>query len=517
LNVDVGQIIAGKYELVRLLGKGAMGEVWAATHNSLGGEFAIKLVEPADDIEAETAAGRFQLEAQIAAKLSRKTRHIVSVSDHGEESGLAYLVMELLEGESLEQKTKRVGPLSVPDVAAIVSQVARALSLAHEEGIFHRDLKPANVWLAKDEDGRLLVKLLDFGIARSQKPFRTRSPFMTSKDMVLGTPSYMSPEQARGLDSLDYRCDLWALAVVAYEALTRKIPFEGDTVEDIFLSICTFRVVPALTRRPDLPPAIEAFFARAFAPKLEERFSSAAELTEAFEQLVAPEDLEAALGIPFTPTSARRLEAARASNPQFGSNPDLARLSTPTPTPSPALLVTPLATPAPPDPRASSPDSPDGVSVDPVSVALQSQTVMTRRRRGNPLIGWMIAGAGLVALVGMLVLVLVTLRSRSPSPIAATRAPASTGATVSGKNPEPPPTGAEVTPLPAMTGAAEPPSSAGKPAAKAAPAPVGKTKPGGRVPTASTVASHPGPPPAPAPAPPPAPAPAKPVNKGEVF
>src|ERR1700712_2483788 len=87
LNIDVGQIIAGKYELVRLLGKGAMGEVWLATHNSLGGEFAIKLVEPADDMEAETAAGRFQLEAQIAAKLSRKTRHIVSVSDHGEESG----------------------------------------------------------------------------------------------------------------------------------------------------------------------------------------------------------------------------------------------------------------------------------------------------------------------------------------------------------------------------------------------------------------------------------------------
>src|ERR1700744_1400529 len=104
-DIDVGKLIAGKYELVRLLGKGAMGEVWLATHNSLGGEFAIKLVEPADDIQAEAGAGRLPLEAQIAAKLSRKTRHIVSVSDHGEEpaasggSGLAYLVMELLEGE----------------------------------------------------------------------------------------------------------------------------------------------------------------------------------------------------------------------------------------------------------------------------------------------------------------------------------------------------------------------------------------------------------------------------------
>src|SRR6478735_7306602 len=128
-QIDVGRIVAGKYELVRLIGKGAMGEVWLATHNSLGGEFAIKLVEPADDMEAETAAGRFQLEAQIAAKLSRKTRHIVSVSDHGEEEGLAYLVMELLEGESLEARTKRVGMLPVREVAAIVLQVARALSL----------------------------------------------------------------------------------------------------------------------------------------------------------------------------------------------------------------------------------------------------------------------------------------------------------------------------------------------------------------------------------------------------
>src|SRR5262249_6457633 len=163
-----------------------------------------------------------QLEAQIAAKLSRKTRHIVSVSDHGEEDGFAYLVMELLEGESLEQRVERIGTLNLPETVAIVSQITRALSLAHEEGIFHRDLKPANVWLGKDEDGRLLVKLLDFGIARSIKPFRTRSPFATSKDMVLGTPSYMSPEQARGLDTLDYRCDLWALAVVAYEALTKR-------------------------------------------------------------------------------------------------------------------------------------------------------------------------------------------------------------------------------------------------------------------------------------------------------
>src|SRR5262249_26341099 len=123
LEIDVGTTIAGKYELVRLIGRGAMGQVWLANHTSLGGQFAIKLVEPRQDAEAETAAGRFQLEAQIAARLSRKTRHIVSVSDHGEEAGYAYLVMELLEGESLEATEERVRTLDLPEVAAILLQI----------------------------------------------------------------------------------------------------------------------------------------------------------------------------------------------------------------------------------------------------------------------------------------------------------------------------------------------------------------------------------------------------------
>jgi eukaryotic-like serine/threonine-protein kinase len=430
LNIDVGQIIAGKYELVRLLGKGAMGEVWLATHNSLGGEFAIKLVEPTDDIEAETAAGRFQLEAQIAAKLSRKTRHIVSVSDHGEEDGLAYLVMELLEGESLEARTKRMGQLNLPEVAAIVNQVARALLLAHEEGIFHRDLKPANVWLGKDEDGRMLVKLLDFGIARSRKPFKTRSPFATSKDMVLGTPSYMSPEQARGLDSLDYRCDLWALGVVAYEALTKKIPFEGETVEDIFLSICTFRVVPALTRRPDLPQVVETFFQRAFAPKLEERYATAAEFTENFEMLVSPEELEQALGIPKPPISARRV----GSNPNLGSNPDLraaavaAGVAQAMPGPPPP----PSSNPLPPQRPPSQPDYPNNAAAygDPMSVPLPINTAAIPKNRSATL-GVLIAVFALIALLGGVALVVINVKGRgttttSTQPTDSTTQPPST-------------------------------------------------------------------------------------------
>jgi serine/threonine protein kinase len=217
VKVEPGQLIGGKYELERLLGKGSMGEVWRARHATLEDSYAVKLI---DVRRVPDAAGRFQLEAHIAAKLSKKTRHIVSVTDHGEDDQLAYLVMQLLEGVSLEQHIDEAAPLPTSEVATIVTQVARALKHAHDEGFVHRDIKPANIFLTKDEDGRTVVKLLDFGIARSRTKVATRSPFATAKDTVVGTPSYMSPEQTLGIQAVDHRCDLWSLAVVAYEALS---------------------------------------------------------------------------------------------------------------------------------------------------------------------------------------------------------------------------------------------------------------------------------------------------------
>ena len=489
-EIDVGRLVAGKYELVRLIGKGAMGEVWLATHNSLGGEFAIKLVQPSDDEEDESAAGRFQLEAQISAKLSRKTRHIVSVSDHGEEEGLAYLVMELLEGESLEARIRRVGELTLAETVAIVMQVARALGQAHAEAIFHRDLKPANVFLTKDEDGRLLVKLLDFGIARSAKPFATRSPFATGKDMVLGTPSYMSPEQARGLDSLDHRCDLWALAVVAYESLTQQIPWEGESVEDIFLSICTHRMIPILGRRPDLPPQITDVFARSFAPKLDARFGTAAELSEALEALVDPIEVEAATG-PAPPragaSSQRRLPAA--------SGHDL----------SGAMAM---------GRRGEVPSS------DPHGVAVNGEATLFVRQHTKRSSGWLLAGIAALVTIGVILFGLRSYTSRMTT----TTAPPAT-ATSSDRIAPPDPTNAPTdetvaaTPLPT------------KPAPKSAPRPTMATRPTAPPPatpakTVATVVTEPPPPPpvvtaAPAhtPAPTtPTPAPARSApDKGGIF
>jgi serine/threonine-protein kinase len=256
-----------------------MGEVWLATHNSLGGEFAIKLVEPTDDIEAETAAGRFQLEAQIAAKLSRKTRHIVSVSDHGEENGLAYLVMELLEGESLDQRITRLGPVPVDASLRIMGQVARALGRAHTLGIVHRDLKPENIFLtvSQDDDGEI-AKVLDFGIAKIKAADGSTSATRTGA--VLGTPLFMSPEQARALRTVDHRTDIYSFGIVTYTMMTGQPAFTGESFGDILVAICTQPLPSMRAVAPWLPPTIDDWLARACAREPGERFSTVEQTLE---------------------------------------------------------------------------------------------------------------------------------------------------------------------------------------------------------------------------------------------
>ncbi|HEY8089994.1 MAG TPA: serine/threonine-protein kinase, partial [Polyangiaceae bacterium] len=261
-------------------------------HQTLGEHLALKLLtlDPASDEELEdirTAAARFQFEAQVAARLSRKTRHIVRVTDHGEEEGRAYLVMELLEGETLEAVLARDTRVPIPTLVKIVTQVARALTQAHDEGVLHRDLKPANVFLTKDEDGKLLVKLLDFGIARVIHAHRAPSAYSTAKGLVFGTPSYMSPEQARASTKLDQGCDLWSLATIAYESVAGDLPVDGKDSDELLGNLCAGRVVPLRTRAPGSPPELDAFFRRAFSEAIGLRFQSANALAQAFARAAA--------------------------------------------------------------------------------------------------------------------------------------------------------------------------------------------------------------------------------------
>ncbi|MDB5212549.1 MAG: Serine/threonine protein kinase, partial [Myxococcaceae bacterium] len=392
MKVEPGQLIGGKYELERLLGKGSMGEVWRARHATLEDSYAVKLI---DVRRVPDAAGRFQLEAHIAAKLSKKTRHIVSVTDHGEDEQLAYLVMQLLDGESLEQRIEEAAPLALTEVSAIVTQVARALKHAHAEGFVHRDLKPANIFLTKDEDGRTVVKLLDFGIARSLTKVPTRSPFATAKDTIVGTPTYMSPEQTLGLEAVDHRCDLWALAVVAYEALAKAVPFEGETLQDVLINIGIGREVPLKLRREDLPDGVYRFFARAFADELNDRFQSATELATTFTRAAGVASDRPSVAPPL------------AKVPPDASAPSRA---------SPTTVPPPLVAPSPAPPRPGRPADDD----DPIELPMQ------RGARRTVLFA-VLGAAALIALV-------VTVALRGGSSVVAQRREANAAVLDAGKS-----------------------------------------------------------------------------------
>jgi serine/threonine-protein kinase len=198
--------------------------------------------------------------------------------------------MELLEGRTLESWLMHYASMPLADAPRLVTQIARALEEAHAEGVVHRDLKPGNIFLARDEDGGPLVKLLDFGIARAPMAPGAAPSFATAPGVLFGTPGYMSPEQAGVPPRVDRYCDLWALATVAYELLTGELPVPGATPVEMLLNLREGRVVPIRDRTPELPGSVGAFFQKAFAPRPEDRYASARELALAFERAGAQPD-----------------------------------------------------------------------------------------------------------------------------------------------------------------------------------------------------------------------------------
>ncbi len=273
-------LVAGKYELIRLIGKGGMGSVWEGRHASLGTLVAIKFIEK-EYADNEEARKRFDNEARAAATLQSK--HAIQIHDHGvTEDGKPYIVMELLVGEPLDKRIERVKIISLQETAHIIQQVCRALQKAHEHGIIHRDLKPENVFLVRSDDEDEIAKVLDFGIAK----IRIGGPDQgisssTRTGAVLGTPFYMSPEQARGMRDIDHRTDLWSLGVIAFKCTTGRLPFEGDSLGDLLVKICTVPIPMPSSYNPQLPPSFDAWFSRALDRDPNRRFGSASELSEA--------------------------------------------------------------------------------------------------------------------------------------------------------------------------------------------------------------------------------------------
>jgi len=273
----VSGLVAGKYEVVRLIGRGGMGSVWEGRHASLGTKVAVKFIDR-EHAESEEARSRFVTEARAAATI--ETRHAIRIFDHGmTDEGRPYIVMELLVGEALDARIDRLGHVSLHETARVLGQVCRALQRAHDAGIIHRDLKPENIFLvhATDDDEET-AKVLDFGIAKILGPPGESLTSSTKTGAVLGTPYYMSPEQARGLKHLDHRSDLWSLGVIAYRCVTGQLPFEGESVGDLLVKICTSTPPRPSTTMPGLPPSFDGWFQKALAREPGDRFASASEL-----------------------------------------------------------------------------------------------------------------------------------------------------------------------------------------------------------------------------------------------
>lgn len=284
---EPGTVLADKYRLDGLLGEGGMGTVYRATHLLLKAPVAIKVIDR-EVSSGDVALARFMREAQAAASL--RSPHVVQVLDYGSAEGSPFMVMELLEGENLAQRIERIGRLTPGETYRVITHVARAIAKAHEAGIVHRDLKPDNVFLVHNE-GDEVAKVLDFGVAKVETTALGGGSH-TRTGSLLGTPYYMSPEQAQGNKEVDHRSDLWALAVIAFECLTGKRPFYSDGLGDIVLQICV-RDIPRPSSVAEVPPGFDDWFARATQREPADRFQSARELSEALRE---------ALGVQRDPT-----------------------------------------------------------------------------------------------------------------------------------------------------------------------------------------------------------------------
>ena len=294
-------MLGGTYRIVRRIGSGGMGEVYEATHARLAHRYAVKFLHPGMRDHPE-ALPRFMREAQVTSRL----RHpgIVSVVDFNTlPDGVAYLVMEYLEGEPLGKVLARTGPLPLPRVVDITDQLSSALTAAHLEGVVHRDMHPQNVFVMPATGGQgERVKILDFGISK----IASISQKITGMAAVLGTPQYMSPEQAEGkIDQLDAATDQFSLAAIVYEMLTGRPAFSGETLASVAYQVVHAAAAPIRDFRPELPGELDQVLSRALAKNQKARFPSVSEFALHFRWT-------ASLPVNERPTAPRVATAANA-------------------------------------------------------------------------------------------------------------------------------------------------------------------------------------------------------------
>lgn len=286
-RTQVGEVIAGKYRVERVLGVGGMGIVVAARHLELDELRAIKLLHPAELGNAQSVA-RFGREARAIARL--RSEHVARIHDAGRlENGIPYIVLEHLEGSDLHKLGKQRGRFSVGDAVLYVLQACDAVAEAHAAGTVHRDLKPANLFLTQRRDGSPCIKVLDFGISKHLGKGRFQSSWTRTED-ILGSPLYMSPEQMRSTRDVDTRTDIWALGAILYRLLAGESPFAATSVADVYANILE-REPRALTSvRSDIPHGLAQAIQRCLHKDREQRMQSAIELMAALAPYAPDEE-----------------------------------------------------------------------------------------------------------------------------------------------------------------------------------------------------------------------------------
>ncbi len=403
----IGETVGGKYTIVRQLGQGGMGAVYEARHGATGKRVALKVIT--GELGADPRlVKRFEQEARAAGVI--ESDHIVQVFDAGrdEATGVPFLAMEYLVGEDVQQLLARLGPLPADLALRIGVQACLGLEKAHAQGIVHRDIKPANLFLMERDSGDRVVKVLDFGIAKMAGEgigTEQKRKAITQAGTVIGSPLYMSPEQARGTVALDHRTDIWSLGIVLYQALTGHTPFDGvASVGDFISEVCNTPVAPITTVAPWIDRAVAQAVERALFIDPRDRYPTIAAMREALaallpqgsaiqaSMLVSAAAAAAASSIAMAPTAAVMPFTAGATLPEH---------------PSPAAVTSLLASAPPAD--ASSPPPvatpPDPGPVVPTGASAASAPLATRGPTGEkPGLGtapWIAAAAALAALGGL--------------------------------------------------------------------------------------------------------------------
>jgi serine/threonine-protein kinase len=294
-DVAKGTIVAGKYRLERLLKAGGMGAVWVATHLTLDVAVAIKFMVMPDGVVGGShskgsqgdpdavSRARFEREAKMAAQL--RSVNVVQILDYGVDRSTAYIVMELLGGEGLDHRIRDNKRMSLKDTARLMVPVLNLLQRAHDAGMVHRDLKPANIFISMDGDAEV-PKVLDFGVAKATQTATTAGD-LTADRMLIGTPSYSSPEQLKNSAKIDHRADLWSMGVVLFRMLTGQKPFKGGQLVEAIVEVCSAPIPLPSSIAPELPPEVDTFFQRALTRDLDRRFQSAREMAQALTDLIA--------------------------------------------------------------------------------------------------------------------------------------------------------------------------------------------------------------------------------------